>query len=114
MKMKYFPIIAVAMLAACSSGDKKEEAAGSGAPSAAAEKVADGTTGVPECDNYMNKVMACIKEKIPAEQRSAMEQAINQSKDQWAAIPDKAALAQTCKAATEQAKTAYAAMGCSF
>src|SRR5262245_38033691 len=108
----------VALLAGC-SGEKKEEApAATGGDTTAATTTtagtADGLTGVAECDDYMNKVMACIKDKVPEAQRAAMEQALQGTKSQWAAVTDKAALAQSCKTAMESAKASYAAMGCTF
>ncbi len=119
MKSRFALIAGVALLAACSQGAKKEEAPAGDASAAAGAaettaKVADGVTGVPECDDYLNKVMACIKDKVPESQRASLEQAINQSKSQWAAAPDKAALAQSCKAALDKAKASYSAMGCQF
>ena len=119
MKSRFALIAGVALLAACSQGAKQEEAPAGGASAAAGAadtttRVADGVTGVPECDDYLNKVMACIKDKVPEAQRAAMEDAINKSKSQWAAIPDKTALAQQCKSALDQAKTSYSAMGCQF
>lgn len=74
----------------------------------------DAGTGVPECDQYLEKVYACISDKVPEAQREMMKQGIEQSKAGWSALTDKTALAAQCKTAMEQAKTAYAAMGCSF
>ena len=114
MKKIAVVLAGVVLLAGCS--EAKKEATASSAPgestAAAAAKPADGMTGVAECDDYLNKVMACIKDKVPENQRAAMEQAIQQSKASWASIQDKAALAQSCKAASEQAKATYSAMGC--
>ncbi|ODU78848.1 hypothetical protein [Novosphingobium sp. SCN 63-17] len=114
MKKMAIVLAGVALLAGCSEA-KKEATASSAAgesTTASASKPADGMTGVAECDDYLNKVMACIKDKVPEGQRAAMEQAIQQSKASWASIQDKAALAQSCKAASEQAKATYSAMGC--
>ena len=83
------------------------------APAAAGDTVTAGT-GVPECDAYLEKVYACIADKVPEAQREMMKQGIEQSKAGWAALTDKTALAAQCKTAMDQAKTAYAAMGCSF
>ena len=74
----------------------------------------DAGTGVAECDQYLEKVYACISDKVPEAQRDMMKQGIEQSKASWSAVTDKTALAAQCKTAMEQAKTAYAAMGCSF
>lgn len=84
-----------------------------GAVAATTDTVEAGT-GVPECDQYLEKVYACISDKVPEAQREMMKQGIEQSKAGWAALTDKTALAAQCKTAMDQAKTAYAAMGCSF
>jgi len=81
---------------------------------AAATDTVEAGTGVPECDQYLEKVYACISDKVPEAQREMMKQGIEQSKAGWAALTDKTALAAQCKTAMDQAKTAYAAMGCSF
>jgi hypothetical protein len=80
----------------------------------AATDTVDAGTGVPECDQYLEKVYACISDKVPEAQRAMMKQGIEQSKASWSAVTDKTALAAQCKTAMDQAKTAYAAMGCSF
>jgi metal-dependent amidase/aminoacylase/carboxypeptidase family protein len=104
MKKIVVVLAGVVLLAGCSEAKKDATASSAAGESAAASKPADGMTGVAECDDYLNKVMACIKDKVPESQRAAMEQAIQQSKASWASIQDKAALAQSCKAASEQAK----------
>ena len=71
-------------------------------------------TGVPECDQYLEKVYACISDKVPEAQRDMMKQGIEQSKSSWAAVTDKAALAAQCKTAMDQAKASFGAMGCTF
>ena len=81
---------------------------------AATTDTVEAGTGVPECDQYLEKVYACISDKVPEAQREMMKQGIEQSKAGWAALTDKTALAAQCKTAMDQAKTAYAAMGCSF
>ena len=83
------------------------------APAAAGDTVTAGT-GVPECDAYLEKVYACIADKVPEAQRDMMKQGIEQSKSSWAAVTDKAALAAQCKTAMDQAKASFGAMGCTF
>ena len=83
------------------------------APAAAGDTVTAGT-GVPECDTYLEKVYACIADKVPEAQRDMMKQGIEQSKSSWAAVTDKAALAAQCKTAMDQAKASFGAMGCTF
>jgi hypothetical protein len=118
MKKSILAVVAIASmtLAACGGGDQKaadaaQEAADKGGDLA---KAANGATGVAECDEYLTKVMACVEDKVPEAQRAMMKKGIEDSKASWAAVPDKAALAGQCKAAMDQAKASYAAMGCSF
>lgn len=111
-------------LAACKPADDATPPAD--APAVEAPAVTDATaavtpadtvdagTGVAECDQYLEKVYACISDKVPEAQRDMMKQGIEQSKAGWSAVTDKTALAAQCKTAMDQAKTAYAAMGCSF
>lgn len=115
-------------LAACKPAEKPADAtpaAEAAAPAAeapaapAAEATpaapaANASTGVPECDTYLEKVYACISDKVPEAQREAMKQGIEQSKTGWSSITDKTALAAQCKTAMEQAKTSFGAMGCTF
>ena len=82
-------------------------------PAPATDTVKAGT-GVPECDQYLEKVYACISDKVPEAQRDMMKQGIEQSKSSWAAVTDKAALAAQCKTAMDQAKASFGAMGCTF
>jgi hypothetical protein len=111
-------VSAVLMLSAC--GSKDEAAAGGEEKTATAEAggeataapAAAGGTGVPECDQMYAKVEACLKDKVPAAQRGPMDAAFKQSKEQLAAVTDKAQMATMCKTQMEQAKTAYKAMGC--
>ena len=84
------------------------------APAAAASDTVTAGTGVPECDAYLEKVYACIADKVPEAQRDMMKQRIEQSKSSWAAVTDKAALAAQCKTAMDQAKASFGAMGCTF
>lgn len=82
-------------------------------PAPATDTVKAGT-GVPECDQYLEKVNACISDKVPEAQRDMMKQGIEQSRSAWAGVTDKTELANQCKTALEQAKTSFGAMGCSF
>lgn len=120
MKVKVLiALTALTMVSACNKAEAPkadETAATTTAPAdaAATTSTAAVDTGVPECDAYLTKVMACIKDKVPEAQRKAMEDGIAQSKSSWAAVTDKSQLAATCKAAMDQAKASYGAMGCSF
>lgn len=79
--------------------------------------VAEGdSVGVPECDDYLTKYMACVSDKVPEAARAQFEQSLTTTREQWkqaAATPEgKASLAQACTTAREQAKTALGAFGC--
>ena len=120
---------ATLVLAACKPADKPADAtapaaeataiapeadASAAAPTADTADTVNASTGVPECDTYLEKVYACISDKMPEAQRDMMKQGIEQSKAGWSAVTDKAALAAQCKTAMDQAKASYGAMGCTF
>lgn len=90
-----------------------EPAAPAEEPAAEPAATAD-STGVAECDEYLEKVLACYEQHIPAGQREAMVSGLDQVKAGWAQIEDKAALAEACKQAMDAAKQQFGAMGCSF
>jgi hypothetical protein len=73
--------------------------------------------GVPECDEYIAKVEACLA-KVPAAGQPAVKSSLDTMRKTWkdaAATPQgKAGLAMGCKAALDQAKTTYSAYGCSL
>ena len=100
--------------AAATSADAAAAPADAAAAPAAAGDTVTAGTGVPECDAYLEKVYACIADKVPEAQRDMMKQGIEQSKSSWAAVTDKAALAAQCKTAMDQAKASFGAMGCTF
>jgi hypothetical protein len=108
-------------LAGCSGGGESAKPAASAAPPAAT--TASATTGatefgVPECDDYFKKYLACIDSKVPEAARAQVRQGLDQTKAAWtqaASTPSgKAALATGCKQATETAKTAMTAYGCTW
>jgi hypothetical protein len=111
-------------LAAC-GGDKKETAgsAAQGAPAAAAPAKAASTGGatefgVPECDEYLTKYLACVDSKVPEAARGMVRQQLDATKASWkqaAATPEgRAGLATACKQALEATKQAMAAYGCTW
>lgn len=125
MKTQLLILAAIGTLAL--AGCKKAETPATDAPAAtpAAAPAAEVTpapatdtvkagTGVPECDQYLEKVYACISDKVPEAQRDMMKQGIEQSRSAWAGVTDKTELANQCKTALEQAKTSFGAMGCTF
>lgn len=119
MKLNTLFLVASAALAlaACKPADKPADAVSTPAAEATAAAPADAanaSTGVPECDTYLEKVYACISDKVPEAQRDMFKQGIEQSKAGWASVTDKTALAIQCKTAMEQAKASFGAMGCTF
>ncbi len=74
-----------------------------------------GEIGIAECDDYINKYKACM-DKLPAEGRAAYQSGLDQMVSSWKQVPAEArsSLAEGCKMATENAKTAMQAMGCEW
>lgn len=74
--------------------------------------------GVPECDEYIEKYEACLKDKVPEASRAAMKDAFEKTRKAWkdaAATPQgKAGLATGCKAAVDAAKQSMGAYGCKW
>ncbi len=88
------------------------------APAAPAAAPVASEFGVPECDDYLTKYLTCIDSKVPEAARASVRQSVEQTKAAWkqaAATPEgKAGLAMGCKQATEAARTAMTAYGCTF
>ncbi len=124
-------VLSCVVVAAACSGPQQQAAppstqapaaAASTAPAAAsgglAAAVASGDFGVPECDNFMKKYLACIDGKVPEMARAPLKQALDQQKAAWkqaASTPQgKAALATGCTQAEASAKQSTAAYGCQW
>lgn len=106
------------MLGACSGGSKPAPPPAN-APASGAAAVAAGDFGVPECDEYMRKYLACIDGKVPEMARGMMKQSLDQQKAAWkqaASTPEgRTGLAAGCKAADEQTKAAVVqTYGCAW
>jgi len=96
-------------------------AASAAAPAAGGDTsltVAAGDFGVPECDSYMKKYIACVDSKVPEMARGALKQALDQQKAAWkqaASTPQgKSALATGCTQAEAAAKQSMSAYGCQW
>lgn len=146
-KLLFGLFTSAALLAApaCDSGakkagdDKKEEKADAKAEEAKAEEKAEeapaeaepeeaepeeaaaeeGTDkiGIPECDEYFEKYLKCIEDKMPDAAKETTKKALEDSVKAWKAAaegPGKDTLAQTCKTAMETAKKATESMGCEW
>ncbi len=74
--------------------------------------------GIPECDEYIGKYMACIGSKVPEAAREAMEKGLNMARDGWKKMAgdeaQRAALGAACKTAMEAAKQATTAYNCEW
>jgi len=121
----------IAVVVACSGPQQQAApqstqapaAAASAAPGAAgsgslAAMVASGDFGVPECDSYMKKYLACIDSKVPEMARAPLKQAFEQQKAAWkqaASTPQgRTALATGCSQAEATARQTMAAYGCQW
>ncbi len=119
-------VCAAGLVVSCSSGPKQAapESNLAATPAATAAKtdsaltVSAGDFGVPECDSYMKKYLACIDSKVPEMARAPLKQALDQQKAAWkqaAATPQgKAALATGCTQAEAASKQSMAAYGCQW
>jgi hypothetical protein len=115
-----FVFVTVLTCSACGNSAAPPAVATSSAPaasSAPASSVAAGEFGVAECDDYMKKYLACVDKLAPAAQ-SAARQGLEQSRVAWkqaaATEQGRAALATTCKAASDAAAPAMRAQGCAW
>src|SRR5688572_13711244 len=74
--------------------------------------------GVPECDDFITAYDACVSSKVPETVRAQYKTSIEQWRTSWrqlAANPNtKATLAQVCKQAAEQQRTALKSYNCTF
>jgi hypothetical protein len=99
-----------ALMLACGGG---ADTTNGGPAAAPGEKI-----GVAECDEYIQKVEACVSGKVPEAARATYKSSLDTMRTTWkkaAETPQgKAALAQGCKTALEQAKTTMGSFGCSW
>lgn len=116
-----FVSLAVVLAVACGEAPPPAKSATApAAPPAAAAPAAAATSefGVPECDSYMTKYLACIDSKVPEAARAQVRQGLEQTKAAWkqaAQTPQgKQSLAMACKQASDGAKMAMTAYGCQF
>ena len=80
----------------------------------ATEAEATSSTGIPECDEFIEKALACYEAKVPENMRGALIDGVNQMKSLWAQAgeAEKAATAEACKQALENSKASLQAYGC--
>ncbi len=76
------------------------------------------TIGVAECDNYLEKYEACLRDRVPETVRATFRSSIETQRTSWrnaASTPEgRAGLAQACRAATDAARQSMAAYNCQW
>jgi hypothetical protein len=113
-KVNGFCVLALVLLpmtVACGGGS--HESAPASTPAASGSSI-----GVPECDDYLSKVEACIANHVPEDAKAMQQQSMEQMRSQWrqaaATETGKVSLAAGCKAALDSARSSMAAYGCEF
>jgi hypothetical protein len=100
-------------LAACGGGSSSSTSSSTPGSTTAAT-----VFGVPECDDYIKKYEACITDKVPEAGRAMIRQQLDATRAQWqqaASTPEgKASMAAGCKMASDMARTAMQAYGCTW
>ncbi|MBX7249830.1 MAG: hypothetical protein K1X35_12405 [Caulobacteraceae bacterium] len=84
------------------------------APTADAAATPAATNVPAECQSYLDHVKACTDKlsKSNAMVAEQMQRSVDQTRAQWSAISDQAALANACKTADDSFKSTSTAMGC--
>ena len=121
LRVRSMVVFVIALACYACGGNAAPPPATNSTPSASATPASTagpaGGFGVAECDDYIKKYTACIDKLAPAAQ-SASRQVLDQSRAAWkqAASTEqgKAALAATCKAASDAAAPALRAQGCTW
>ena len=123
-RLAVVPVLCVAALAAgCSGGaDASKEAPRAAQTVPVTQAVATTTSatefGVPECDSYVKKYLACIDSKVPDSARAMVRQSFDATRAQWkqaASTPQgRSGLTSVCLQAEAAAKQAMAAYGCTW
>lgn len=108
----------VVVAAGCGGGEKTAPAPPPSTAATSTSGVAAGDFGVPECDQYMKKYMACIDSKVPDMVKPTLKASFDQQKEAWkkaASTPEgRAGLANACTQMEAQSKTAMQAYGCTW
>ena len=120
-------LVAAALVTAACADSKPAAPPATTAPAAtvapattapAVTTIAASEFGVPECDVYMTKWLACVDSKVPAEYRGQYKSAIDASKASWkqaATTPQgKASLVQMCTQSMAATKQALASYNCTW
>ena len=76
------------------------------------------STGIAVCDDFLARYETCVGTKIPAAQQATFKTQIEQLRKSYTDMSknpsSKPALEASCKATSDQMKTATQAYGCSF
>ena len=74
--------------------------------------------GVAACDDYLNKLEACVGSKVPAAQRATFQTQFEQARKGWAELAKnpstKSSLESLCKQTAQQMSAAMQGYGCTF
>jgi hypothetical protein len=115
-----FMVVPIAVATGCGGGGQPpaSKPATDAAPPAAAATASASSIGVPECDDYLAKVEACVANHVPEDARAMQRQSMDQMRSQWRQQAEnptaKAGLAAGCKAALDAARSSMATYGCEW
>lgn len=73
--------------------------------------------GIPECDAYLRKYVACIRDEMPEQSRPAMLDALFATSTAWrdaATGPARSGLATACKDVDASTREAMESLGCAW
>jgi hypothetical protein len=119
VRVQWLALVATTLVCGACGGSAAPPASSSTPPASTtpASASANAEFGVAECDDYMKKYLACLDRMAP-DARTVARGAFDQTRSSWkqAASTDqgRAALAATCKAASDAAAPAMRAQGCSW
>lgn len=111
-------IIAIALCTVLVACKKEAASVAPAATSETATAAAPATTdpvasGLPvECEDYLNRVKACVSKAGGGVMAEQFQQSLDQAKAQWDTVSDKSSLVTSCKAANDQFTQAAAALKC--
>ncbi len=90
----------------------------SASPATTTASTSGGVTGVPVCDEYIEKYEKCVNDKVPEAARAQLRSSLETSRKAWkeaASTPQgKANLAPICQTALNTAKQTMSAYGCTW